>query len=77
MNITGLQVPAGQGRKKERMNKILNPMPFISHHKKAVNILLSTASCEKSLVNIDLKEHSNPPSPGSLEMLARGYPTTS
>lgn len=57
-------------------------MPFISNHKKAVNILLSiavlfSASREKSLVNIDLKEHSNPPSPGSLEMLARDYPTTS
>lgn len=64
------------------MNKLLNPMPFISNHKKAVNILLSiavifSASREKSLSNIDLKEHSNPPSPGSLDMLARDYPTTS
>jgi len=61
------------------MNKLLNPMPFISNHKKAVNILLSiavlfSASRERSLSNIDFEEHSNPPSPGSLEILARNYP---
>ena len=81
MNITNLQVPAGQGRKK-RMNKLPNPMPFISNHKKAVNLLLSIAvlnstSHERSLSKTDLKEHLNTPSPGSLEIFSRDYPTTS